>query len=83
MEAMDTAVVGAILGVGTAIVGSVVWLVRLEGRVNGHERQHAKHEERDEELKADFMKRHDEVRSDLTYIRDRIDRALNGKGGGV
>lgn len=54
-------------GVG-AVVAVVVWLVRIEGRVNGHDREHMEH-----------AKRHDEMREDLSYIRDRIDRALNGK----
>jgi len=76
---MDVAAVSAIFGFGTTLVLGVVWLVRLEGRVNEHERQHNAHKERDEEIKADFIRRHEEVRSDLTYIRDRLDRALNGK----
>ena len=52
---MDGQALAAIL----AVVGGVVWLVRLEGRVNGH----------DIELR--------QARADLTYIRARIDEALD------
>lgn len=52
---------------GMAIT-SLVAFVRLEGRVNGHDREHLEH-----------SKRHTEMREDLSYIRERIDRALNGK----
>lgn len=41
--------------------GVVVWLLRLEGRVNTNQALH------------------DALKADVTYIRDRIDRALNGK----
>lgn len=41
-------------------VGVIVWLVRLEGRINAH----------DLILSS--------LREDVRYIRDRIDRALNG-----
>lgn len=49
--------------------GVVVWAVRQEGRLNLHERMHMEH-----------ARRHDEMRSDVSYIRERIDRALNGVG---
>lgn len=46
--------------IGTAAVGVIVWLVRLEGRVNTNESV----------TKG--------LREDVTYIRNRIDQALNG-----
>ena len=52
--ALTTAAIPVILG--------LVWLIRLEGRVNT---QGALQEE---------------LRDDLRYIRERIDRALNGHG---
>lgn len=42
--------------------GVLVWLIRLEGRVNTNE----------------ALQR--EIAAEVRYIRDRIDRALNGKG---
>lgn len=48
------------LAIGIPFVGAVVWLIRLEGRVNTQ----------------DVINQ--QVRADLTYIRERIDRALNG-----
>lgn len=52
----------------TAGISFVVWLVRLEGRVNGHDREHKEH-----------TRRHEEMRDDISYIRRRIDSALNGR----
>ena len=59
---------GWMLTAGAFVIGYIVWLVRLEGRVNGHDREHKEHKDR-----------HDEMREDLAYIRQRIDKALNGK----
>ena len=43
-----------------AAIGGLVWLIRLEGRINTHDALH------------------DKLASDVTYIRSRIDKALNG-----
>lgn len=48
------------LAVGVPALGVVIWLLRLEGRVNTQ----------------DIINQ--QVRADLTYIRQRIDQALNG-----
>lgn len=45
-------------GLALAALGGLIWLLRLEGRVNVHEQ------------------RIDDMKSDLTYIRDRIDEAI-------
>ena len=42
------------------VLGFVVWLIRLEGRINLQEARYA------------------EIKESLTYIRERLDRALNG-----
>jgi hypothetical protein len=57
-EAMEPSVV---LTAGAAVVAVIVWLIRLEGRVNT---QAALHER---------------LQTDVAYIRDRIDAALNGR----
>ena len=44
-------------------VGVIVWLIRLEGRVNTH------------------AQRFNDLKDDVQYIRERIDRALNGRDG--
>lgn len=59
---------GVVLFTAGACVSAVVWFVRLEGRVNGHDREHGEH-----------IRRHEELRDDLAYIRERIDTAINGK----
>lgn len=58
---MDWQQIGAIGGVVAPAIAFAVWLVRIEGRVNGHDRELG------------------DVKEDVRYIRDRIDRALNGK----
>ena len=51
------------MAVGVPALGVVIWLIRLEGRVNTHEAIQT------------------QMRADLTYIRSRIDAALNGHHG--
>jgi sensor domain CHASE-containing protein len=46
---------------GAAAIGVVVWLIRLEGRVNTQ------------------AALHDRLSEDVSYIRERIDAALNGR----
>lgn len=51
------------------VVAGIVWLVRLEGRVNVHDREL--------ELVSDTHdKEFQQLREDLKYIRDRIDAVL-------
>lgn len=50
-----------LVSAGALCVAALVWLIRLEGRVNGH----------DLETKA--------LREDVSYIRDRIDKALDSR----
>lgn len=50
-----------ILSAGVAVVSVVVWLIRLEGRVNTQ------------------MALHERLSEDVSYIRERIDAALNGR----
>ena len=59
--------------------GIVIWAIRQEGRLNTHDQQHAEHKTQIEKVAAEALRRHDEVREDLLYIRQRIDAALNGK----
>jgi hypothetical protein len=54
---MDTQTIAAF---GVPAIVAVVWLIRLEGRVNTQDA------------------RYQDLRDDLKYIRERIDRALNG-----
>lgn len=47
-----------LVAVAGPAVGAIVWLLRLEGRVNAHDRELT------------------DVKDDIRYIRERIDRAL-------
>lgn len=60
--------VNAALAVILPCVAGVVWLVRLEGRVNGHDHELSTHEKGMVGIKADVQ-----------YIRERIDNALDGR----
>jgi hypothetical protein len=51
---------GPVITLILAGIGGVVWLVRLEGRINGHD--------------TEFR----QMREDVTYIRQRIDKAIEG-----
>jgi hypothetical protein len=63
--ALDGTTLTAIL----AATGGIVWLVRLEGRVNSHDREI-------KDVKVDNETDIQMIRKDLDYIRGRIDRAL-------
>lgn len=52
---------GTLLAIGSLVVGGLVWLIRLEGRVNTQEALGRR------------------IEQDVAYIRERIDRALNGR----
>lgn len=56
------------LSMALSFVGAVVWLIRLEGRVNTGEALH-----------NNLKESHDELKDDVRYIRNRIDSALNGR----
>lgn len=71
---------GLIVTLASLGVTALVWLVRLEGRVNSHDREIKDVKEvHDRELK-DVKEGHDnniqQIRRDLEYIRGRIDSAL-------
>ena len=63
---------GMILTFVLACVGGLVWAVRVEGRVNGHDKLF---EEREKALEA----RHEELQYRLERIEQKLDR-LNGGG---
>lgn len=48
------------------VVGFIVWLVRLEGRINGHDSSF-------QDVKDNIK----DMRSEVHYIRQRIDEAID------
>ena len=60
-------------------VTCLAWLFTIKGRVDAHDKQHADHELAIAAARADDLKRHEELRQDIAYIRQRIDSAINGK----
>ncbi len=59
------------LTAATAVLSLVVWLVRLEARIQANDAAIEAHEKAQAEINRT-------LREDLTYIRERIDRALEG-----
>lgn len=51
-----------LVSAGTAAVVVIVWLIRLEGRLNTQ------------------VALHEKLAEDVSYVRRRIDAALNGRG---
>ena len=60
---------GFLWGAGVTGVGALVWLLRLEGRVNTNE---ALHKALESTTEASFT----QLKTDVQYIRERIDEAL-------
>lgn len=58
---MDAQTLSVGIAVALPTLGGVVWLIRLEGRVNTQAALHS------------------DLKADVRYIRERIDRALNGR----
>ena len=52
-----------------ALLAGIIWGMRLEGKVLAHDREL-------QQLRSDMNTAVGQVREDLRYIRDRIDRAL-------
>lgn len=72
--------IGDYLLIGSLTLAGVVWAVRLEGRVNTNDRAIAAVDTRVVEVRQQQKDSVDQVRQDLTYIRSRIDQALDHKG---
>lgn len=61
-----------LVALGSLAVPGIVWLVRLEGRINAHDRELRL-------LEENHRSAFEQLRSDVAYIRDRIDRALGAR----
>ena len=68
---------GVILSVVCAVVAVLAWLFRLEGQVNRQAQRHEDYAKACDREMLQHHARHEELRSDVSYIRERIDRALS------
>lgn len=64
MDALAVAFMG-----GSTVIGGVIWLIRLEGRVNTHEAECALRQKRADE-------RHGEMKEQLDGISSKLDRLV-------
>lgn len=65
-----------VLAAGSAIIGGVVWLVRLEGRVDGHQTLFDEREKQFDTLARTGDDRHQEVKTHLLHIEERLDHII-------
>lgn len=59
----------AVIAVGLPVLGGVVWLIRLEGRVNSHEKSCEERQKRLDE-------RHKNIEHHLASIDRKLDRLI-------
>ena len=63
---------GEIIAVAVPVIGGIIWLIRLEGRLNTHERSCEERQKRLDERHADIGKK-------LDYMVTQIDRLLESR----
>ena len=68
-----------IAGAVSLIGGIVIWAIRQEGRIDSLGKDTESNKKRVEDIRAEMIAKHTEMRDDIGYIRKRIDEALNGK----
>ena len=69
-----------LLGAVTILVSGIVWAVRVEGRVNGHDRLFEERDKLHAERDKNLLERHDELSRRLERIEQKIDQGFgNGK----
>lgn len=75
---------GTGFAIGVAVVGAIVWAIRVEGAVKNHDIKHDQHVERDEQIRLEALERdteiretathrYGELREELRYMRARFD----------
>lgn len=69
---MDAETVGAIVGTAVPLILAGTWLLRIEGRLNAHERGCEERQKRLDE-------RHDEIGKKLDHINTKLDRLVEGR----
>jgi hypothetical protein len=62
---------GLILSFGVMMIGVVVWAVRIEGRINGHDQLFVEKDKLADE-------RHEDIKARLIRIEDKLDRDHKG-----
>lgn len=72
---------GAFVALSAVLVGGIAWLANLRERINTHEEKFADNEKAHAAMCAENAADHAEIKTDLKYIRARVDWALNGRGG--
>jgi len=60
-------------------LGAVIWSVRQEGRINGHDEKFKDVSERLVDMQKLQTARHAELRADIEYVRTRVDLLVNGR----
>ncbi len=75
---------GTGFAIGVAVVGAIVWAIRVEGVVKNHDTKHEQHVMRDEQIRLEALERdteiretathrYGELREEMRYMRSRFD----------
>lgn len=67
---------GILISLATVGVGAVVWSVRMEGRVNGHDKLFEEKEKLNMERDKNLLERHAEIAARLGRIENKIDHGF-------
>lgn len=67
---------GIIVTLSLSAVAALVWAVRVEGRVNGHDKSFLDMSKLLDERDTHIKERHEEVAARLGRIEDKIDRGF-------
>lgn len=67
---------GLLATLAITFVGGIVWAVRVEGKVNGHQTLFDEREKQSESREKRAEAWHDEIQDRMIRIEDKIDRRL-------
>lgn len=67
---------GIIITISLACIGAIVWAVRIEGRVNGHDARFVALEKLLEERDDRVLERHTEIGNRLFRMENKIDQGF-------
>lgn len=69
---------GILITSSLALIGAIVWAVRVEGRVNGHDQSFDDLDKLLEERDDKVLERHNEIARRLSRIEQKLDAVKNG-----
>ena len=68
---------GIFVTLGLSAIGALVWAVRVEGRVNGHDKLFIERDKLEDEREKNLGERHEELSRRLARIENKIDKGFS------